>query len=178
MEPETILAFWFEELEPGAWFRRSDAVDAAIRDRFLGTLEAAAAGELWQWRATPAGRCAEIIVLDQFSRNVFRGTARAFAQDPMALALAQECVARGDDRRMEDNQRYFSYMPYMHSESLQVHDEGLRLFTALGNERALYFEHRHREEIARFGRYPGRNEALGRNSTAAERAWLEDGGGF
>ena len=178
MEPETVLAFWFEELEPRAWFRRSDAVDAAIRDRFLGTIEAAAAGECWHWRTTPAGRCAEIIVLDQFSRNVFRGSARAFARDPMALALAQEAVASGDDRRMDDNQRYFTYMPFMHSESLRVHDEALRLFTELGNAAALHYEHRHREEIQRFGRYPGRNAALGRESTAAETAYLAEGGGF
>ena len=178
MEPATVLSFWFEELEPAARFRRSDAVDATIRERFLDTLRAATAGELWQWRATPSGRCAEIIVLDQFSRNLFRGSPRAFAQDPMALALAQEAVASGDDLRMDDDQRYFTYMPYMHSESLVVHGEALRLFTALGNATALHYEQRHREEIERFGRYPGRNAALGRESTDAEAAWLAAGGGF
>ncbi|MHA7815352.1 MAG: DUF924 family protein [Pseudohaliea sp.] len=178
MDPAVVLSFWFEELAPRARFRRSDAVDAAIRERFLDTLEAAAAGELWQWRATPPGRCAEIIVLDQFSRNLFRGSPRAFAQDAMALALAQEAVASGDDRRMNEDQRYFTYMPYMHSESLIVHDEALRLFTALGNATALHYEQRHREEIERFGRYPGRNAALGRENSEAETAWLAAGGGF
>lgn len=178
MEPAAVLSFWFEELAPAARFRRSEAVDATIRDRFLANHRAAAAGELWRWRQTPAGRCAEIIVLDQFSRNLFRDSPRAFAQDGMALALAQEAVASGDDRRMSDDQRYFTYMPYMHSESLAVHDEALRLFTALGNATALHYEQRHREEIERFGRYPGRNAALGRESTAAELAWLADGGGF
>ena len=128
--------------------------------------------------SAPAGRCAEIIVLDQFSRNLFRDSPRAFAQDGMALALAQEAVAVGDDLRMDQDQRYFTYMPYMHSESLVVHEEALRLFTALGNATALHYEQRHREEIERFGRYPGRNAALGRESTEAETAWLADGGGF
>jgi uncharacterized protein (DUF924 family) len=178
MEPAAVLSFWFEELKPGDRFRRSDAVDAVIRERFLDTLEAATAGELWRWRETPPGRCAEIIVLDQFSRNLFRGSPRAFAQDGMALALAQEAVASGDDRHMNQNQRYFTYMPYMHSESLLVHDEALRLFTELGNATALHYEQRHREEIERFGRYPGRNAALGRESTDAELAWLAAGGGF
>jgi len=178
MEPSTVLSFWFEELEPRARFRRSDGVDATIRDRFLATHRAAAAGELWRWRQSPAGRCAEIIVLDQFSRNLFRDSPRAFAQDGMALVLAQEAVASGDDQRMEQDLRYFTYMPYMHSESLAVHEEALRLFTALGNATALHYEQRHREEIERFGRYPGRNAALGRESTAAETAWLADGGGF
>jgi len=178
MDPERVLAFWFEELEPRAWFRRSDAVDDTIRERFFGVLEAAGAGELWHWRETPAGRCAEIIVLDQFSRNVYRGAAGAFARDPMALALAQVAVASGDDRRMGPDQRYFTYMPYMHSESLRVHEEALRLFTELGNAAALHYERRHREELQRFGRYPGRNAALGRESTAEEAAYLADGGGF
>jgi uncharacterized protein (DUF924 family) len=178
MQPGTVLSFWFEELEPRARFRRSDAVDSAIRDRFSATHRAAAAGELWRWRQTPAGRCAEVIVLDQFSRNLFRDSPRAFAQDGMALALAQEAVASGDDLRMDQDQRYFTYMPYMHSESLVIHEEALRLFTALGNATALHYEQRHREEIERFGRYPGRNAALGRESTEAETAWLADGGGF
>ena len=127
-----------------------------------------------QGQRGPAGRCAEIIVLDQFSRNLFRGSARAFAQDGMALALAQEAVAAGADQRMTDDQRYFTYMPYMHAESLVVHEEALRLFTALGHAEALRFEKAHRDVIERFGRYPARNAVLGRESTAEELSYLEN----
>mgnify|MGYP006289619307 FL=1 len=173
-----VLRFWFEEAGPKRWFRASDDFDRLCRERFLATLEAAARGECWTWRQTPEGRCAEIVVLDQLSRNLYRGTAKAFAQDGMALVLAQEAVACGDDLRMTGDQRYFTYMPYMHSESLQVHDEALRLFTDLGREEALRYEKLHREVILEFGRYPGRNVALDRTSTAAELRHLEERGGF
>jgi uncharacterized protein (DUF924 family) len=177
-DADDILSFWFEEAGSRRWFRQSDSFDELCRGRFLDTFEAACRGECWHWRRTPVGRCAEIILLDQFSRNLFRGTARAFAQDGMALILAQEAVASGDDRRMSADQRYFTYMPYMHSESLAVHDEALRLFGALGNPEALRYERLHRDVIARFGRYPGRNVALDRQSTPEELAHLEQHGGF
>jgi len=173
-----ILDFWFVEAGPKRWFRASDDFDRLCRERFLATLEAAARGECRAWRRTPEGRCAEIIVLDQLSRNVFRGTERAFAQDGMALVLAQEAVACGDDRRMNDDQRYFGYMPYMHSESRLVHEEALQLFKALGNPEALRYEIAHREVIERFGRYPARNVALARESTPEELAFLRTHGGF
>jgi len=173
-----VLRFWFEEAGPKRWFRASDAFYQLCRERFLGTLEAAARGECWTWRQTPEDSCAEIIVLDQFSRNLFRGAARAFAQDGMALVLAQEAVAGGADQTMNDDQRYFTYMPFMHSESLLIHDEALRLFRALGNEEALRYEVAHRGVIERFGRYPARNVALGRESTDEELAYLETHRGF
>lgn len=173
MTPDAVLDYWFTELTPGDWFRRCERIDRDLSNRFLALLEITAAGESWHWRVTPRGRCAEIIVLDQFSRNIFRDEARAFAQDAMALALAQEAVAAGDDLRLPAPQRHFCYMPYMHSESLRIHDEALRLFAALGDRRALYAERRHRQELERFGRYPARNRALGRATTPAERAWLE-----
>jgi uncharacterized protein (DUF924 family) len=173
-----ILTFWFEEAGPSRWFRRSDDFDAEIRGRFLGTWRAAAAAECAHWRASPEGRCAEIIVLDQFSRNLFRDDPRAFAQDGMALVLAQWAVASGEDMAMTPDQRYFTYMPYMHAESLVVHEESERLFRELGNARALDYEIRHRDVLREFGRYPGRNAALGRTSTAAEKAHLAAGGGF
>lgn len=173
-----ILHFWFEEAGPKRWFRRSEAFDKECRQRFDATLEAAARGELWPWRANPAGRCAEIIVLDQLSRNLHRGSPRAYANDGMALVLAQEAVAQGDDRRMTPDQRYFTYMPYMHSESLAVHDEALRLFTALGNPEALRYEIAHRELLERFGRYPARNVALDRDSTPEELSYLAEHPGF
>ena len=175
---DQILHFWFEEAGPQRWFKQSDAFDALCRERFQATLEAASRGECWRWRASPAGRCAEIIVLDQFSRNLFRGMPRAFAQDGMALALAQEAVASGDHLNMSADQRYFTYMPYMHSESLAVHEEALRLFGELGNAEALRYEKLHREVIERFGRYPGRNEVLGRRSTPGELDYLRERGGF
>jgi uncharacterized protein (DUF924 family) len=173
-----IMDFWFREAGPKRWFKRSVDFDTECRERFLPTVEAAARGECWDWRATPAGRCAEIIVLDQLSRNIFRDDARAFAQDGMALALAQEAVASGDHLQMTDDERYFAYMPYMHSESLMVHNEALRLFEDLGRPEPLRYEKLHRKVIAQFGRYPGRNAALGRQSSAEECSYLEETGGF
>lgn len=173
-----LLRFWFEEAGPERWFKRSDAFDARCRERFLDTLESAARGECASWRETPAGRCAEIIILDQLSRNIFRGSARAFAQDAMALTLAQWAVSCGDDQRMDADQRYFCYMPLMHSESAAIHDEALILFESLGNSEALRYEHAHRQVILRFGRYPGRNEALGRASTREEVDYLREHGSF
>jgi uncharacterized protein (DUF924 family) len=171
-----VIDFWFHELAPVQWFRRDPELDAAIRQRFLGLHRAAAAGELWPWRCSAPGRLAEVLVLDQFSRNLFRDRPEAFAQDPMALVLAQEAVAQRSDRYLAVERRVFFYMPYMHSESLAIHDEALRLFAQPGLEENLCFEHRHREIIERFGRYPHRNAILGRESTPAERAFLEQPG--
>lgn len=175
---QALLRFWFEEAGPARWFKRSRDFDSVIRERFLSTWEAARAGECAHWRSSPAGRSAEIIVLDQFSRNLFRDDPRAFAQDGMALVLAQWAVATGDDRRMTPDQRYFTYMPFMHSESLEIHEDAMRLFAELGNDRAMEYEVKHREVLLAYGRYPGRNAALGRESTPAERAHLAAGGGF
>lgn len=175
-EMDEVLDFWFGELAPAQWFRKDTALDAAIGARFGALLEAAGRGELWAWRRSPQGRLAEVIVLDQFSRNVHRDTPLAFARDPLALVLAQEAVAQGADRRLEAAWCVFFYMPYMHSESLAIHDEALRLFDQPGLEENLRFEHRHREIIARFGRYPHRNAILGRVSTPEEVAFLEQPG--
>jgi uncharacterized protein (DUF924 family) len=133
-------------------------------------------GELFGWRVKPTGRLAEIVVLDQFSRNIFRETREAFAQDPQALALAQELVACGQDQNLPADQRSFAYMPYMHSESRLVHEEAVRLFSQPGMEASLAFEMRHQAIIERFGRYPHRNAVLGRPSTAAEQAFLAEPG--
>ena len=140
------------------------------------TLEAASRCELFTWRATPEGRLAEILVLDQFSRNVYRDTARAFAQDALALALAQELVASGQDRSLPTAQRVFAYMPYMHSESAVIHEQALTLFAQPGLENNLDFERRHKAIIDRFGRYPHRNAVLVRTSTAEELAFLSEPG--
>jgi uncharacterized protein (DUF924 family) len=179
MQPDAILHFWFEELTEKQHFAKDAALDALMAQRFGGLLEGAARCELFSWRATPAGRLAEIIVLDQFSRNVWRDTARAFAQDALALCLAQELVLRGDDAQLPVAQRLFAYMPYMHSESVLVHQESLRLFALPGLEDNLRFEQRHLAILQRFGRYPHRNAILGRASTAQELAFLQEpGSGF
>lgn len=174
--PESILHFWFTELTPKQHFVKDPALDEAIRTRFGATLEAAAKCELFGWRTTPEGRLAEIIVLDQFSRNVYRDTPRAFAQDALALVLAQELVASGHDRSLPVAQRVFAYMPYMHSESALVHTQAVALFAQPGMEGNLDFELRHQAIITRFGRYPHRNAVLGRSSTAEELAFLNEPG--
>ncbi|WP_111412542.1 DUF924 family protein [Billgrantia lactosivorans] len=173
---DAVIAFWFEELEPAQWFRKDTELDGTIRERFAALHGAAAAGELWGWRTTPRGRLAEILVLDQFSRNLYRDDPRAFAQDAMALALAQEVVARGCDLELEIDWRRFFYLPYMHSESLVIHDEALRLFDQPGLEDNLRYEHLHRDILRRFGRYPHRNAILGRRSSEEELAFLEQPG--
>jgi len=176
MQADDILYFWFEELSPAQHFAQDDALDAMIRARFGATCQAAQQCELWAWRTTAQGRLAEILVLDQFTRNIHRGTAAAFAQDAQALALAQELVAGHHDAALAPTQRAFAYMPYMHSESLVVHNQATMLFDQPGLENNLQFEVRHRDIIARFGRYPHRNAALGRTSTAQEVAFLAQPG--
>jgi uncharacterized protein (DUF924 family) len=164
---------------PKQHYAKDTALDEAIRTRFGGTLEAAARCELFAWRATPEGRLAEVLVLDQFSRNVYRDAPRAFAQDALALALAQELVASRQDSSLPLAQRSFVYMPYMHSESALVHTQAVALFSQPGMEDTLRFELRHKDIIDRFGRYPHRNTLLGRTSTAEELAFLsEPGSGF
>ena len=176
MQSTDILHFWFEELTDKQHFVKETALDEAMRSRFGATLEAAARCELFAWRTTAEGRLAEILVLDQFSRNIFRDTPRSFAQDALALVLAQEMVAGGHDQQLTPTQRAFAYMPYMHSESLVVHEEAVRLFAQPGLENNLNFEHRHKAIIDRFGRYPHRNALLGRASSAEELAFLREPG--
>jgi uncharacterized protein (DUF924 family) len=176
MHPQPILHFWFTELTPKQHFAQDAALDEAIRTRFGATLEAAAQCDLFAWRATPEGRLAEVLVLDQFSRNVYRDTALAFAQDALALVLAQELVASGQDRSLPLAQRSFAYMPYMHSESALAHTQAVALFSQPGLEDILRFELRHKAIIDRFGRYPHRNAVLGRSSTPEELAFLSQPG--
>lgn len=169
---ESVLRFWFQELQPAQQFRADPAVDRLILERF-GELHARAVqAELFEWRSNPAGRLAEIIVLDQFSRNLFRDDARAFAADPLALALAQEAVAAGTDLALTMDQRSFLYMPYMHSESGAIHVVAECLFREKAPEYNYEFELRHKAIIDRFGRYPHRNAVLGRTSTPEEIAFL------
>ena len=179
MQAQDILHFWFNELTPKQHFAKDAALDAAIGTRFGVTLEAAAKCELFAWRTTPEGRLAEIIVLDQFSRNIHRGTPRAFAADPLALALAQEAVAAGADMQLQFDQRAFLYMPWMHSESAAIHAAGEPLMKERAPQHTHDFELKHRAIVARFGRYPHRNAILGRASTAEELEFLKQpGSGF
>lgn len=174
---EDVLKFWFEELTPDDWFSGAAALDERIRHRFLETQRAAARGELWAWRRTLDGRVAEILVLDQFPRNIFRGLPESFAGDAQALILAQEAVAAGVGD-LPPEWRSFVYMPYMHSESLAIHDEAVRLFSQPGLESNLDFELRHRRILEQFGRYPHRNKILGRTSTPAELEFMKTNPGF
>ena len=174
--PADILDFWFAEIQPAQWWSKSDDFDRLIATRFGAVLQAAARCELYAWRATPAGRLAEVIVLDQFSRNINRGEAQAFANDALALGLAQEAVAAGADQGLLPAQRAFLYMPYMHSESAAIHVQAVALFSQPGLEHNLDFELRHKAIIDRFGRYPHRNAVLGRASTAEEAAFLQTPG--
>jgi uncharacterized protein (DUF924 family) len=176
MLPAAILDFWFDEITPAQWWKVDPAFDATIARRFGALHTAAVQGELFEWRQDAAGRLAEVIVLDQFSRNLHRGTPGAFAADPMALALAQEAVAAGHDLELPPGHRVFLYMPWMHSESRRVHEEAERLFTTLGIQDNLDFERRHKAIVDRFGRYPHRNAILGRASSAEELAFLETPG--
>jgi uncharacterized protein (DUF924 family) len=173
---EAILNFWFDETSPKQWWKVDTAFDATVRERFSGVHQSAQLGELWKWRESARGRLAEIIVLDQFSRNMDRGTPQAFANDSMALALAQEAVAGGHDMQLAPKERGFLYMPYQHSESRAVQEESIRLFRALGLADQLDFAQRHKAIIDRFGRYPHRNEMLGRNSTQEELEFLQQPG--
>lgn len=173
---QQILGFWFEELKPAMWWKQDERLDQLIRQRFGALHRQAASGELWQWRTTPEGRLAEIILLDQFSRNIHRGQPDAFVHDGMALALAQEAIAAGADMALPVIQRSFIYMPFMHSESLLIHEQAIVLFGTPGMEGSLDFERQHRDILRRFGRYPHRNQILGRASTEEERVFLTQPG--
>lgn len=178
-EAIAVLTFWFENLSEKDWFKKRKRRDEAIRKRFGDLHEQARRGECWCWREAenPAvsalGRLAEIILLDQFARHIFRDSARAFNIDAMTLVLAQHAVQQGADQLIEPRLRSFMYMPFMHSESALIHEQALALFSQPGLAHNLKFEKRHKAIIDRFGRYPHRNAALGRESTAEELAFLE-----
>lgn len=170
---QDVLDFWFKESSPQQWFSKSDLFDQRIHTHFFELHQQASAGELFNWRSTAHGRLAEIIVLDQFSRNLYRDSPRAFAQDGMALVLAQETLALGMDTQLSQTERAFLYMPFMHSESRHIHHVALDLFTRLGNDNNLHFEQLHKQIIDQFGRYPHRNAVLGRTSSIEELAFLQ-----
>jgi len=170
---EAVLTFWFEELTPKDWFSGGQQIDEVIINRFSELHTKVAAGEYWRERAEPKLALAEVIVLDQFSRNLFRGTAKAYAHDGQALIIAQSLVARGEYIHiLSAAEQQFLYLPFMHSESRMIHKEALNLFKALGNAEALRYEEVHKDIIDRFGRYPHRNAVLGRDSTPEEIDYL------
>ncbi|WP_188151888.1 DUF924 family protein [Teredinibacter waterburyi] len=179
MTSNDIIEFWFSEIDKSKWFAKDEIFDQDIRSRFSEIHVKAARGELWTWRSGALGSLAEIIVLDQFSRNMYRGKPESFLFDPLALALSQFSISNGFDSELSAEQRSFLYMPFMHSESPIVHVEAVTLFTKLGIKSNLDFELRHKAIIDKFGRYPHRNEVLGRKSTPAEKAFLlKPGSGF
>ena len=173
MTYRSVISFWFEEIDNACWWAKDESFDNVISARFGALHRQASRCELFSWRAEPEGRLAEILILDQFSRNIFRGQPESFAFDSLALALAQEAVSIHADRLLTLAKRNFLYMPFMHSESIVVHESARALFEANGDPQTKEFERKHREIVERFGRYPHRNSILGRQSTQQELDFLK-----
>jgi len=173
-QSEDVLAFW-REAGRDKWFTKDDAFDAAIREKFLPTYEAAAAGKLSAWEATAEGALALCIVLDQFPRNMFRGDARTYAADDQARAVANRALKRGYDQDVPEELRGFFFLPFTHSEDLVDQERCVQLYREAGGEDLKYAEE-HRDIIRRFGRFPHRNAILGRATTPEEQKFLDDGG--
>lgn len=182
-----VLRFWYDEENSDlaadgesrmAWFKKDAAFDRAIRDRFEADVQAAARGDLDELRETAAGVLTLCILLDQFPRNLYRGSPRAFATDPLALGVAKDAVARGFDRRLGVTRRMFVYLPFEHSEDMDDQNASVELFKALQDQAAYSYALEHYYVISRFGRFPGRNAALGRESTPEELAFLEKFGAY
>lgn len=187
MKPSDVLTFWFEDdpaLFRDKWFKADATFDATCRETFGDALDAARSGAFDSWTATPRGTLALVILLDQFSRNIHRGTPAAFAADPKARQIATAAIERGDDRALEPLERSFLYLPFEHSENLADQNRSVALFESLRGayesaDRAIDYAERHRDVIRRFGRFPHRNAFLGRESTPDEFAYLaEPGSGF
>jgi uncharacterized protein (DUF924 family) len=174
VNPGAVLAFW-RDAGPSRWFRKDDAFDRDFRDRFLAAHESAARGELDAWAAMPDGALALCILLDQFPRNAFRGTPRMFATDAKARAVTGVAIESGFDGAVNEELRQFFYLPLMHSEDLADQDRCVELTQGLSTDNVRYAE-LHRDIIRRFGRFPHRNDVLGRESTPEELQFLADGG--
>ena len=172
VESSEIIKFWFEEIDSALWWKKDLDFDAVIIRRFADIHQQACAGELYAWRTTAQGRLAEIIILDQFSRNMFRDKQAAFAQDSLALILTQELISLGLDKALTKIQRSVVYLPFMHSESLIIHEVAAQLYKNLDIAYSYEFELKHKLIIEKFGRYPHRNKILGRTSTANETIFL------
>lgn len=174
VQANEIIKFWFEEIEDRFWWVKDTEFDQSIADRFKTTHAIAIQGKLSSWRKTPLGRLAEIIVLDQFSRNLYRDSPLAFAYDEQALFLSQTAIRIEADQFLNNKQKTFLYMPFMHSESPATHKIAIKLYAAPGLKSNYDFELKHKAIIDRFGRYPHRNKTLGRQSTAEEIDFLQE----
>jgi uncharacterized protein (DUF924 family) len=173
--PETVVAFW-QEAGPGRWFAPDPAFDEACRTRFLLTYEAAARGDLNEWELSPEGSLAVVLLLDQFPRNMFRGTRRVYATDPAALMTADRAIEKGQDRQVAPALRRFFYLPFMHSEELRHQERSVALNEELGDPEVAKWARHHHDIIRRFGRFPHRNALLGRESTPEEARFLAEEG--
>lgn len=178
IQPETILEFWFSAATEANWFVRSDAMDQHITDTFAGTYEAARAGELEAWKSNDLSALALVILLDQFPRNMFRGSPRAFESDAHARTVAGYALEQGFDQLVTQKQRQFVYLPFMHSENVEDQRHAVRLYEQLGITSSLDFARQHADIIERFGRFPHRNAVLGRQNTREEDVFLIDHKGF
>lgn len=175
MSAKEVLYFWFEELTPKDWFAGEETLDEEIEERFLPLNQQAKRGELFEWRATLEGRVAEIIVLDQFSRNLYREDGRAYSSDDMALALSQELLSKDGFNELPLDYQVFALMPFMHAESRKIQEHSVELFSEHPEwEENLVHAIKHKEIIDQFGRYPSRNDQIGRQSTPEEIKWLEN----
>jgi len=177
--PQSVLSFWFEELTPEDWFKKSDALDQTITERFAATHLALAKNVPDEWRSSADAALALIIVFDQFPRNIYRDTPLAFATDCLALAEARRAVVEGLDRQVDRERRLFFYMPFEHSEDLRDQNHCVELIGQLENEDLLGYAHAHRDVIVQFGRFPHRNRILARDNSQEEQTYLaKPGSGF
>ena len=177
-QPADILEFWFSAPMDKHWFSSTEAIDQQIRNQFEALWKLAAAGQLDEWRSTPEGCLALCIVLDQFPLNMYREDGRRYSSEQMAVEVCLYAVMKGYDQQLSDEQKAFLYMPLMHSESIEHQDTSVALFDAAGLEENLRFAEHHREIVQRFGRFPHRNQALGRESTQEELDWLASDEGY
>lgn len=169
---QEIIKFWFEDTDQSLWWSKDDRFDQLIVEKFSDIHAKAMRCELFVWRKVSLGRLAEIIILDQFSRNMFRDSALAFMNDPLALVLSQEAIAIGADQQLNPIQRSFLYLPFMHSESVKIHQIAMDQYSKNGIQSSFEFEVKHKQIIDKFGRYPHRNKILGRQSTDEELEFL------
>ncbi len=169
---ESILKFWFEDIFPSQWWVKNEEFDKLILDKFLDLHKKAAKFELFEWRKFPRGRLAEIIILDQLSRNIYRNTPKAFENDLLALSLSQDAISNRIDKKLKKEEMLFVYMPFMHSECMAIQKLSIKYFKNLGFKKNLRYAFKHYEVIKKFGRFPHRNIILNRESSFEERKFL------